>query len=713
MESAHISESSDSRLSPLATAAVIGLCGMFFISTLLVGTDWGKVLSLQSFPGWSLTAQAAMAHVVRLSALGAISIALLGCGQHILTIFRVKPGNPWEEIAVSFGLGYGVWGTVLHALGLAGLWQEGLLKSLWILAFLISCRPVFRLALRHKLTLKVPTSTEPSMSLLMVLLFWASWFYRLRYTMVPETFFDALEYHLGLPNLYLHHQRILPTPENSFSGIPALQSMVYGWTLALDKWGILASMLHYSFMLWIGAALLGLARRLGRPSAGPYACGIFALTPVVISESYRTSVGLEWTLLELLCIVSLFAILRADAGSQERRGWTLLCGVFLGLTMTTKYPAWLLPIAIVLLACYVHYCSGANKFSSLTLSEARLLFGVAFLILLPWVLRNIWFYKNPLFPFFHERLVPNAFYMPDSKAVGAVGTDLGNFSTLSGIKNYISTYWLKPSNSSESIGPVYFILAPILLLMRLSLESRMLALLCLGTFIPLGMLSVVSRYFIPHLAILCLLLAFAIDEVRLPWLKKAFIWALFIATIMTGGVWVLLDAPLRPKLDVFSGRTTYSEYLGHHTISYPTAPYAAIEYVNANTPKDAKVLFFGEARTFHLRRPVVASSPDQRPLLISWANASENGQDLWKRLEAQGISYILVNHAEIVRTKPALKFSRKGKASLDEFWGRYTLKVFSVQEFPDRWVVVYKVLDEAAASQPHPVDSLFADYSQS
>jgi len=66
-----------------------------------------------------------------------------------------------------------------------------------------------------------------------ILLIWLS---VLAYTLIPETFYDALEYHLSLPNLYLLHGRIIPTPENSYSGSPGLPWMLYGWTLAFDSW---------------------------------------------------------------------------------------------------------------------------------------------------------------------------------------------------------------------------------------------------------------------------------------------------------------------------------------------------------------------------------------------------------------------------------------------------------------------------------------------
>ena len=59
------------------------------------------------------------------------------------------------------------------------------------------------------------------------------WLYSLRYALIPETFYDALVYHLALPAQYILHGGIYPTPSNSYSGIPALPQMVSGLALAI------------------------------------------------------------------------------------------------------------------------------------------------------------------------------------------------------------------------------------------------------------------------------------------------------------------------------------------------------------------------------------------------------------------------------------------------------------------------------------------------
>ena len=60
-----------------------------------------------------------------------------------------------------------------------------------------------------------------------------------------------------------------------------------------------------------------------------------------------------------------------------------------------------------------------------------------------------------------------------------------------------------------------------------------------------------------------------------------------------------------------------------------------------------------------------------------------------------------------MRLRQAPRVTSEGLRVLDDFWQRYTERVFGVRDPKDRWVGVYKILDDAQAAQPHPVDDLF------
>lgn len=655
--------------------------------------------------------QAAIGHFKRICAAAVITLSLLGVGRLLLKTLRFAAHNPWEEAVLSFGLGYGAVGTLMFLLGLVGLWRGGFLIS-FLVALALAALPGLnnllgsvRVALRRSSSVSARPDAFNSCAAAFIVL---EWLYLLRYALIPETFYDALVYHLALPAQYLLHGRIYPTPLNSYSGVPALPQMLSGLALAIEPWGIAASILHSSLLLWCCVALVGLSRRLGRPKTGVLAAAIFAATPVVIAESFRVSVGLEWTLMELCCLTGVLAVAEESGGLSMPA--VVLAGSFLGFAMATKYPAWLLAIAVI----------PPLAFERLSTVEERKRFSMRLLVLgltalaliVPWVLKNIVFYRNPLYPFFHEHFAAAGAAMPDWRQINAAGTDLRRFLTPGGLWNYVTHPWgfLKPlEDVTETTGPVYLALLPGLLLFPFERRGKLVALFALAAWIPLSVLSLQPRFFIPHLAVVALLVAYLIEGLEPRWTAVSFrAGAMGLAALSALG-WAVMDSN-RAKLPVYLGIKDFNEYLAHTVVSYPTPPYAGYQFLNEQTPMNTKVLVYSESRGFYLKREAIISSADQRTELESWADESADAAALARKIREEGVSFILVNAAEISRLKQAPRVTPAGLRVLNDFWMRYTDRAFGVLDPRDRWVGVYKILDDVQAARPHPVDDFFGQY---
>jgi hypothetical protein len=218
-----------------------------------------------------------------------------------------------------------------------------------------------------------------------------------------------------------------------------------------------------------------------------------------------------------------------------------------------------------------------------------------------------------------------------------------------------------------------------------------------------------TRFFIPHLAVIALLVAYLIEGLESKWAAMNFrAGALGLAALSALG-WSVMDSN-RAKLPVYLGAKGFTDYLAHTVVSYPAPPYAGYQYLNEQTPANAKVLIYSESRGFYLNREAVLSSPDQRTALESWADQSADAAALAGKLRQEGITYILVNGAEMTRMKMPPRVTPAGLRVLDDFWKRYTARVYGVLDPRDRWVAVYKIHDDAQAVQPHTVDDLFGQY---
>lgn len=658
--------------------------------------------------------EAALRHAKRLLALTGVTAALLAIGHRLLRFAGFQFNNIWEELSLSFGFGYGASGTLLFLLGLTGLWSRNLLLALLagaLILAIVECRNYCQRTEPFPATSAVARLTIPALYALSG--FSVIWLSILRDTLIPETFYDALQYHLGLPSIYLLNGRIIPTPENSYSGIPGLPQMLYGWTLSLDPWGITAYLLHHSMVLWVGAAMIGFCRRVRLNSAGPLAAAFFFIVPVVLIETFSVSVGMEWALMELCWFIALVCALTLTPGTADRTKWLILAGTFLGFATSTKYQAWLLPAAMIPLLLLKFPSPNRDgdslQLNSATVKEVLLVLFVAALCLAPWVAKNIWFYKNPLYPFFHEFFVGKAEYMPNWRAMMAGGMAKGHgIPDFSGLLRYAAfpARFLFAGDIFQSTGLVVACLTPLIFLARLSHCERLLAWIVVVAWVALSFLTEITRYFIPHLALTTLLICCILVRVRPLFFRNVLLTIAGACCFLFGLLWIGLAVD-RTKLDVFLGKKDFSQYLTHHVVSYPSPPYSGIEYINEHAPKDSGVVLYGEPRGFYLRRRYRTASDEQTPLLEVWANASTTPEELRRRLKAEGMDYILINLSEMERRRLWANVSPATFLKLAEFWKRYIVREFEVKVYPERWVAVYRVLDDNEAAQPHAADPLF------
>ncbi len=651
----------------------------------VAGVPWAGPLArwlaepLVGLPQWP----AVLAQLKRVVFTAALSFVLAATGRRLLRVLGLRAHNYCEELALSFTLGYGAWATGLLLLGLAGLWRKPFLEALGALGLAWAVFDWRRSAAEPAAaSVGSPTSWERwSLGLLL-----AGWCYVARYSLIPETFYDALQYHLWLPSLYLQHGRILAVPENSYAGIPALPQMLYGLTLAFDRWGVSASLLHASMIWWIALAFIGLAGRLGRPGAGALAAAAFFFAPVVTAECYRTSVGLEWTLLELCFFSAWLAALSKTGDDPERRRWLALAGCLLGLTMAAKYQAWLLPLAL-LPALLVSPRAKAREIATVL--------AAAGVMLAPWIIKNIWLYGNPIYPFFQEFFSPNSAFLPDWRQMSSAGAGASvSLLSLQGLQHYAWHPWrflVSTEDLSLSIGPFALCLLPLVLARGTTEQERLLAWTALCCWVPLSLVSELTRYFIPHLALITLAVACGVSRAEPRALRNAVLLLGVCLFSATGFWWSVFDGN-RGKLAVYRGDIGYAQYLEHHEISYPTPAYAGIGYINAATPPSAKVLVYGDPRAFYLERQALAASSDQTEVLEVWANQSADGAALAARLRAAGVDYILINFAEKARTHKIPRLSEAGMKALSDFWRRGVVIEYGERDAGDRWLAVYRVL---------------------
>lgn len=438
-------------------------------------------------------------------------------------------------------LGSGALSLIGLALGLAGLFHPPLLRGLLAaLAAVGAWRRGFR-----------PSLPRAPGGWAAVGVFAAGTFLLAQ---APVTFYDALVYHLSLPDLYLRRGAIEPVPTVAFSGLPAGQQMLYAWLLTVGD-GPLCQLLAWSQAL---LTVLLLAAHGGR--AGVWAGALWLSSPMVVLQASRP--GTE-------AAGALYLVAAVLAGGPVTGG---LCA---GLALGSKYQG-----GVAWLAGAAPY-AWRRDWRSLGLFTAA-----AGALFVPWLARNAWLYGAPLFPLTGGHGV-------DAEALKASGEPQG----AAGLWRWAGQLWRasfvsETSSREAAVSAGYVLALPLLRRHRLLWAGA-------AAFLPMAMATGILRYQIPALAVLALPAAEAL--LRLPLVLPPLLALTFLRSFASfdgGAAW-------GPK----------DWFLSESRPGYPAPPYKAFQWMNANLPPDAKVLLVCEDKSFYLERDrVPASSYARQPV---------------------------------------------------------------------------------------------------
>lgn len=657
-----------------AGAAVVA-AAVLSCAYVLRGVPWAMALSPAGPPSWAVDAGVLLRHGARLAYVAALAGLWAGVGNALLSRLRLTWKDRWEEWSLSFAVGAGAVGTALLLLGLAGLWHPALLAP----AAGLGLWPLARLARAGR-----PAWPEEGWARAALLACAIAFAFLLPLALLPETFYDALNYHLAMPNLYLLRGRIGPTPENSYSGVPSIPMMLFGQALAGDSWGIAARLVHLGFLAAVLGALRGAAGRLGCARSAPAAAALFALSPVVMSEATRTSTGLEWTLFQVAAFHAFVAAAGERRGSPSRRGWLLVAGSALGFALATKYLA--AAAALGLLAGAVWLAARREEGAEpLSAGEAALLFGSAGLWLSPWLVRNAVWYGNPVYPMFHSWFRSPGPWAPDWRRVSGGGLDPAFLLSPAYVKEWLLHPFLWSRSEAEfggAFGPAFLTLAPLPFVGRLGPRGRLWAVLCAASWLPLSVVAHgVTRYMVPGLACAALLGAAALDGLLDPDRRAAALAAL-AAAALAGGAFCVMRQPLYGELGAVLGSVGPWDYLSHERLAaaHVTPPHAAFEWLEARAAPGERAVIVGDARHFPLRVDHLSSSEDQRSWLEVLADQSSDGADLARRLAGLRVRWVVMNRAEMARQEARLSVRRPAAAALRELWESRSRPVLTLDD---------------------------------
>ena len=563
-----------------------------------------------------------------------------GAGAAVLDRLDWKAETPLQRVLISAALGLGIESLALFALAALHLVYPASALALGLALAVFA----FRFGKSRKFQWSRPRwpSDEAGEPLLLAALLAAGLLaFHLAGALLPPSSFDELDYQLSLPKLYQLNHGFAATPYSHFSFFPKNINLLF--LLGLVSGGaIVAKLFAWALSVLAAAALYAFAApRLGKRAAG-FAAAVFFFTPVIGNQFRVAAPDVGTAFFELS---GLFLLLR---WLEERSPKTLLLsGVLWGLALGSKYTA--LPDFAACFVALAWLLRGDDRRKS-----ARVLLAwsaPAVLLWSPWLIKNWWESGNPLNPILSTVLTSrNFFFAGRYKATVdySVGLGIPNYFPVASLKDAVLLPWrliVEHNDYNHDLGPFWLLLLP---LASLSLKRRpgawldAAALVCALCWTWWLALSIhITRYFVAGLALSSLLAGWLLDAVpergRGRWVLLL---PVFLAWTQASARMVVVQNAHKKPWGYLAGRCTLGEYLN---AVQTDSPYDAFDFLNEESPPNARVLLFNEFRTFYLERDYLASTPWDHDYWLEMLRESGTPQELLARLHALGITYFLAN----------------------------------------------------------------------
>ena len=230
---------------------------------------------------------------------------------------------------------------------------------------------------------------------------------------VPPVSRDALTHHLAVPKLYLSHGGIYEIPSIAFSYYPMNLDLLYWLSLYLGS-DIAPKYIHFTFALFTAFLIFRYLKDELGFTYGLLGALFFLTIPIIIKLSVTVYVDLG---LIFFSWASLYYFLKW-CDRQFRPRYLILAAVSCGLALGTKYNGLVL---LLIMACMVPIAYSIKQNQNIPREDYRQHYrnsikglqwaGVYILIALivfsPWMIRNIIWKQNPVYPLFEKVFNPS------------------------------------------------------------------------------------------------------------------------------------------------------------------------------------------------------------------------------------------------------------------------------------------------------------------
>lgn len=593
-------------------------------------------------------------HSLNLFFLAGFVFVSTGLGLLMLKKGRVPLADLGEMIFFSLGLGFGIIGYTVFFLGVVQLLHPVALTLIlvfftilsffgWFNSLPLPGRPGF---------LRKPDSRIEQLAVLFLLLGLLGSYIL---TLTPDPGKDALIYHLAAPKLFLKHQGFTFISGNIFSNYPLLNEMLFLVGLFL-RGEVLAKGMHFIGLLGI---LIGIGQfsspRVLQNGFPFLSLLIFLTIPSVFITSHLAYNDLFITYYSLAAVLAFIQWV-----DRRRNPWLVLCGVFSGLAVASKYTALLLP----LLGCLgVLWASSHFRENPKQIRWSLFLYLASVgLVGAPFYIKNWIMTGNPVYPFLYHWFGGREWDPEQARLYDFFVWSLGQGR---GWLDYLLLPWnisLRAKLGSPEfdglVGPVFLLTLPFWLgIRRIELSTKIIFIFCLFTFLFWASSAQQIRYLIPIFPFLSLLTGIILASYDQRKVLGIILILLIAGSLAFNGFTIIRHFGTTKPFGVLIGTEDRDSFLKRRFPSY-----GIFNYINTNLPGNSKLfLIYMKNWGFFLDRDFYSDSMFETFTIQKILSSSGAPKEIHGIVRANGFTHLLCDLNYLYGDLSPFSLEEKGK----------------------------------------------------
>ena len=594
----------------------------------------------------------------------ALWIILVSIGVGVLILRRIvrEETSFSEDIAYGVTLGFASLALVMFCLGTTWLLRAPVIWLVLAATTVVAAPSLKRLAaagVRRWKATRVGIETGLLLSLML-----ATALLHLTWAVAPEIQYDALNYHLAVPQLWLKHGGLVD-PQFLHGYLARLVEVLLAACLAVGG-PQTAKLWIFGMSICTAIAVYALGTMVVNARVGTWAAAFFSLTPLVGWLSGTVYVD---NVIAMFVTAAVMACIRWQASTDE--GWLITFGLLAGTAVGSK------PNAVFALAA----AGPVALWKALPRLKVVARATVAFaMVAAPTYLLIHSFTGNPVFPLFNS-----IFRSPKwaAKSMMPTGAASAGFLGFLELPFRLTFDTLAFSEVPGSLGVSLLLALPFsLLLVRRARPALNLLVGSVLAYVLLFFFTIqYARYFLPILPIVAVLGA----ATALSWApprSRVFVVLLFTILVMQPVVAPVLfwNIPERYPIRLALGREPREAFLARALPGY-----TAVVRVNAVAEPDDKVIGLeAENLRFYLEPTLETTELALQGSPLKRAVRLDSDVEVARLLESHGYEWLLAKQAALTTPGQRLPYSTPS-----------FLEKHAIVEFRDADASVYRLRDRA------------------